>query len=336
MRRPWTRLRPSRFLLATVGVCGALALVSNACGSHPQPTQPSPVATATITTNSSPTPTPSDNETVAPPAPVLPAPVSIEHVLVGAGDIADCTRAGPRLTADLLDRLDGTIFTAGDNVYMNGTPSEFADCYGPSWGRHRARTRPAPGNHDYGTPDASGYFQYFGAAAGPPGLGYYSYDLGAWHIVSLNTNTAIHPGSAQLTWLQADLASHATRCSLAYFHHPLFSSGQNGGDSRQRDLWRVLHAHGVDVIVSAHDHVYERFAPQDAEGRFDPVRGVRQFTVGTGGGKPYGFPNLERNSEVRGSVWGVIRFALRAGDYAWEFIAVDGETFKDSGQEHCH
>ncbi|MGE3840420.1 MAG: metallophosphoesterase [Vicinamibacterales bacterium] len=334
MRRPWTRL-PSRLVLTTLGLWAGLSLVSNACDSHPQPTQPGPVTSPPVATNAPQTPAPSDNETVAP-TPTPPAPISIEEILVGAGDIADCTRSGPGLTANLLDRLAGTIFTAGDNVYMNGTPSEFADCYGPSWGRHRARTRPAPGNHDYGTPDASGYFQYFGPAAGPPGQGYYSYDLGAWHIVSLNTNVAIHPGSAQISWLQTDLTSHATRCSLAYFHHPLFSSGQNGSDSRQRDVWRVLHAHGVDVIVSAHDHVYERFAPQDADGRFDPVRGVRQFTVGTGGGKLYGFPNLERNSEVRGSVWGVIRFALRAGDYSWEFIAVDGETFKDSGQESCH
>lgn len=338
MGRPWMRLRPYRLWLSAVALVGGFPLLTNACGDSPTPSQPTVVMTEPASDGTSapqpPRPQPPADSETAPPAP--PPSGGGERILVGAGDIADCSRPGASKTADLLDRLDGAVFTAGDNAYMNGTASEFANCYGPTWGRHRARTRPSPGNHDYGTPDAAGYFGYFGESAGPAGRGYYSYDLGSWHIVSLNTNIAVSAGSEQVSWLKADLASHPSRCSLAYYHHPLFSSGQNGGESRQRDLWRVLHAYGVDVIVSGHDHVYERFSPQDADGRLDAAGGIRQFTVGTGGGQPYGFRTIERNSEVRGSTWGVIRLALRASEYSWEFIPVAGESFQDSGRDVCH
>jgi hypothetical protein len=269
----------------------------------------------------------------SPPGPSDPT-LPVDYTLVGAGDIGECGRVGAERTAALLDQIDGVVFTTGDHAYMNGTADEFARCYHPTWGRHRARTRPSPGNHDYGTPGAAGYFAYFGAAAAPP-HGYYSFDLGPWHVVSLNTNVPVHAGSAQWSWLRADLTVHRTRCAMAYFHEPLFSSSDNGGSARQRDLWHVLHEFGVDIVVNGHDHVYERFAPQDPDGRPDPARGIRQFTVGTGGAKLYGFPRVQRNSEVRGSAWGVLRLTLRADEYAWEFVPAAGESFRDAGREAC-
>jgi hypothetical protein len=267
--------------------------------------------------------------------PTIPGPPAVDAVLVGAGDIAECGGRGAQLTAALLDGLDGTVFTAGDNAYMSGTPDEFRNCYAPTWGRHLARTRPSPGNHDYGYNEGAGYFGFFGGAAAPEAPGFYSFELGAWHVVSLNTNIPVGSGSAQVSWLRRDLASSQARCALAIFHEPLFSSSENGGTSRSRELWRALYDGHVDVVVNGHDHVYERFAPQDPDGRYDAARGIRQFTVGTGGGRLYGFPRVERNSEVRGSAWGVARFTLRERDYSWEFLPVPGESFRDTGTDDC-
>jgi 3',5'-cyclic AMP phosphodiesterase CpdA len=254
---------------------------------------------------------------------------------MGAGDIGECGRAGAEKTAALLDQYDGMIFTAGDNAYMNGTAEEYRNCYNPHWGRHRARTFPSPGNHEYGQPGPAGYFGYYGAVAAPSAPGFYSVNLGAWHIVSLNTSIPVDANSAQIQWLRADLTANKTACAAAIFHHPLFSSGDNGGSARIRDIWRVLHAFAVDVVISGHDHVYERFAPQDADGKLDIARGVRQFTAGTGGAKLYGFPRVEPNSEVRGAAWGILRLALKSTDYAWEFIPVAGQAFRDSGTGTC-
>ena len=259
----------------------------------------------------------------------------MEYFLTGAGDIGECGRDGARRTGLLLDQLDGALFTTGDHAYMTGKPDEFRNCYDPYWGRHKVRTHPSAGNHDYGMAGAAGYFEYFGGLAEGPN-GYYSYKIGNWHIVALNTNLPVDRGSAQVAWLRADLAAANAKCSMAYFHHPLVSSGENGGSSRQRDLWRTLYEFGVDVVVNGHDHVYERFAPIDPDERLDTARGIRQFTVGTGGAKLYGFPRVERNSEVRGSAWGVIRFGLRESGYSWEFIPVAGESFHDSGTDVCH
>jgi len=175
------------------------------------------------------------------PAHMQPLPV----VLVGAGDIAACGSSGDEATTALLDAIDGTVFTLGDNVYDSGTRREFAECYDPTWGRHKGRTRPAAGNHDYGTARASGYFGYFGEAAGDPSTGYYSYDLGAWHIVVINSNCepvgGCQAGSPQEAWLRADLAAHPVDCILAYWHHPRFSSGPHGGTDEMRAIWRALY-----------------------------------------------------------------------------------------------
>jgi hypothetical protein len=258
-------------------------------------------------------------------------------VLVGAGDIADCGDNADAGTAALLDTIPGTIFTAGDNAYSSGTAAQFARCYDPTWGRHKARTRPAPGNHDYRTADGGPYYRYFGATAGPAGRGYYSYDLGGWHIISLNSNVPMSAGSAQERWLRADLAAHPATCTLAYWHHPLFSSSDHGNTPGARPLWQALYDAGADVAIAGHDHVYERFAPQTPAGAPDPARGIREFVVGTGGADLYQFPTLQRNSEVRNNTThGVLKLTLRPTGYDWEFVPAAGGTFRDSGSGTCH
>jgi hypothetical protein len=259
-------------------------------------------------------------------------------VLVGAGDIADCASPGDEATAALLDSVPGTVFTTGDNAYRRGTAQEFARCYGPSWGRHRARTRPAPGNHDLRRARGAAYFAYFGALAGPAGRGYYSYDLGAWHVISLNSNGDMRPDSPQERWLRADLAATHARCVLAYWHHPRFSSGtKHGSDPRSGPLWRALYDAGAEVVLGGHEHSYERFAPQTPEGALDTSRGIREFVVGTGGADHYSLRAPIANSEARdAATWGVLKLTLLPGAYRWAFIPVAGRTFADSGSGRCH
>jgi calcineurin-like phosphoesterase family protein len=265
-----------------------------------------------------------------------PPPPGPGEVFVGAGDIGWCGLEGSRLTAALLDGIPGTVFTAGDNAYPLGSRDDYARCYEPSWGRHKSRTRPTPGNHDYETPDAAGYFEYFGASAGPTGVGYYSYPLGSWRVYALNSEISAFPGSPQLEWLRAELASHHSFCALAYFHTPVFGSGTNGSNPHMQAAWREMYAAGLDVIVSAHNHGYERFAPQDPDGRRDSARGIRQFVVGTGGAPLTGFPFSRPNSEVTASAWGVLKLTLRPDRYDWEFVPAPTSSFSDFGSESCH
>ena len=265
-----------------------------------------------------------------------------DPVLVGAGDIASCSNDNDEATAALLDDIDGTVFTTGDNVYTNGTDAEFAECYDPTWGRHKARTMPSVGNHEYGTAGAAGYFNYFGAAAGTPGEGWYSYDMGAWHVVVLNSSCSqvggCGAGSPQEQWLRADLAASAARCTVAYWHHPRFSSASvHGSNSAYEPFWQALYDHGADLVLAGHDHVYERFAPQTPSGEADDEFGIRQITVGTGGRSHYAFDAAMPNSEVRnGSTYGVLRLTLHDGAYDWQFVPVAGATFTDSGSGACH
>ena len=262
-------------------------------------------------------------------------------LLVGAGDIASCTSTDDEATAILLDRIDGTVFTMGDNAYDAGTDAEFEECYEPSWGRHKARTYPSPGNHEYYTADASGYFNYFGAAAGDPGRGYYGYDLGEWHLVALNSMCENVGGceedSPMIRWLKEDLAANSKTCTLAYWHHPLFSSGYHGSQAKMKPTWVALYAADVEMVVNGHDHDYERFAPQDPNGVPDPERGIREFVVGTGGINLTPFETIEPNSEFRdASTLGVLKLTLRSSSYVWEFISVSDETSTDSGSGNCH
>ncbi|MBV9453859.1 MAG: metallophosphoesterase [Rubrobacter sp.] len=274
-------------------------------------------------------------------------PPSNAETLVGAGDIADCVHAegagstNGEATARLLDRITGTVFAAGDEAYESGTDTEFKGCYEPTWGRHKARTYPAPGNHEYYTANASGYFNYFGAAAGDSSKGYYSYNLGEWHIVVLNSMCENVGGcgddSPMLEWLKEDLAANSKTCTLAYWHHPFFSSGTHGNDARMEPTWEALYAANVDIVVNGHDHDYERFAPQDPNGTADSERGIREFVVGTGGANLRPFEEIKPNSEVRNAdTFGVLKLTLYPARYDWQFVPVEGKTFTDSGSGRCH
>ncbi|HZI45234.1 MAG TPA: PKD domain-containing protein, partial [Ilumatobacter sp.] len=232
-----------------------------------------------------------------------------------------------------------TVVLAGDNVYEDGSAADFANCYEPSWGRHKVRTRPAAGNHEYETPNAAGYFDYFGAAAGDPTKGYYSYDDGAWHVVVLNSNIPVIAGSPQEQWLRADLAASAKACQMAVWHHPRFttSAGRNT-DGPLKALWDALYAAGADLIINGHDHNYQRFAPQTPAGVRDDAHGIRQITVGTGGASLAGnFGTQASNVEVRnGATYGVLQLILRGDGYDWTFVPVAGQTFTDQGTGTCH
>lgn len=323
---PPETVRPTSGMSATAAVSTSVATTPALAQSIASPTAPATFS-PTLTTRFQPTALATSPPTAIPQA---------DAVLVGAGDIADCDSGGAEATARLLDRIDGTVFTMGDNAYPSGTSDQYRRCYDPTWGRHKARTRPAPGNHDYGTANAAAYFAYFGENAGPADRGYYSYTLGAWHIVSLNSQIAADPDSDQARWLQADLAANSARCTLAYWHTAVFSSGAvHGNNNSMQPIWDILASAGADVIVTAHEHIYERFAAQTSSGKADP-NGIRQFVVGTGGASQYALGEIQPNSEVRNNdAFGVLKLTLRATGYAWEFVPVEGEQFRDSGSAEC-
>ena len=290
--------------------------------------------------------------------PRLQAPTEHDAVsgvrVAAAGDIA-CDPASPqygnglgsglecrqRATSDLLvGAAHEAVFVLGDIQYELGAGAAFDASYDATWGRVKSSTRPVPGNHEYGTAGAAGYFEYFGTAAGDPAKGYYSFEIGEWHIVALNSNCAevggCDAGSAQERWLRADLATHAARCTLAYWHHPRYSSGMHGSDRAYRAFWQALYDEGADVVLVGHDHDYERFAPQDATGRRDDERGIRQFVVGTGGRSMRRFSRVEPNSEARdASSFGILELVLGAAAYEWRFRAAVG-SFADAGSARCH
>lgn len=250
-------------------------------------------------------------------------------VLVGAGDIANCSTTTDEATARLLDGTAGTVFTAGDNVYADGTAAQFRDCYGPTWGRHRARTRPSPGNHDYHVSGASGYYDYFGAAAGPGRVGYYAYDVGAWRVYSLNSEVV---SPTQVEWLRADLAANPSSCVAAYWHQPRWATeypnGSHGANPASEPLWDALADAGAEIVVNGHSHHYERLAP---------IRGITEVVVGTGGTGLNGFGSPIAESRVRNSVaHGVLKLSLAPGSYSARFIPIAGQTFTDSFNGTCH
>jgi hypothetical protein len=266
-----------------------------------------------------------------------------DPVLVGAGDIADCADiSGAEATAKLLDAIPGTVFTAGDNAYEEGTAEQFAKCYDPTWGRHKVRTRPSVGNHEFHSGGATPYFNYFGTVAGDPKKGFYSYELGTWHIIVLNSECleigGCQSGSVEEQWLSADLRQHPSVCTLAYWHKPLFSSGaKHGNDPEIKPFWSDLYAARVAVVINGHDHDYERFAPQDPDGKADGSHGIREFVVGTGGKNHRPFAVPKANSELRNAdTFGVLKLVLRPNGYDWQFIPEPGKSFTDSGSDQCH
>lgn len=267
-----------------------------------------------------------------------------DPVFVGAGDIASCDDlSGAYATAKLIEQIPGTVFAVGDLAYPDGSDENFTNCYGPTWGRFKDRTRPAPGNHEYRMGGASGYIHYWGTVAGDPKKEYYSYDLGQWHIIALNSECAQAGGcdanSEQGKWLTKDLAEHPAGCTLAYFHRPLFSSGlAHGADPELKPLWETLYHAGADVVINGHDHDYERFTPQDPNGKADPDHGIREFVVGSGGKNTHRvFGLTQANSEARNAdTYGVLKLTLHPTSYDWEFIPQEGKTFTDKGTGQCH
>jgi len=230
------------------------------------------------------------------------------------------------------------VFTAGDNAYDSGTLTEYNNYYNPNWGRHKARTKPSPGNHEYNTSGATGYFDYFGSLAGPYGRGYYSYDLGSWHVVSLDSEISMAVGSAQEQWLRTDLAASTKPCTLAYWHKPLFTSGSNHApETATRPLFQALYDYNAEVVVNGHNHQYERFAPQNPTGGADSTRGIREFVAGMGGASHYSFGTIQPNSQARNSdTYGVLKFTLHNNSYDWQFVPEAGKTYTDSGTTTCH
>lgn len=264
-----------------------------------------------------------------------------------AGDIADCRRLSAedsgaaktaRLIADALEEeRDAAVLALGDNTYPIGLLQEFTDCYGPTWGQFKKRTHPTPGNHEYYSPEAAGYYRYFGAAAGTARRGYYSKRIGAWHVLSLNSNLNPELHAEQIAWLKKDLADNGRACTLAFWHHPRHSSGGHGSSMRMDDAWRILAEHGADVVLAAHDHQYERFAPLSADGEPDPARGMRSFVVGTGGARltPLRFPR-PHSEAVDNTSLGVLKLNLKPTGYEWEFLPVEKDGFSERGAARCN
>jgi hypothetical protein len=260
-----------------------------------------------------------------------PSPGPQTFVIAGAGDIA--TRRGDAgETAALLDQIDpDVVFTTGDHAYPDGAPSEFEDYYHPTWGRFRARTRPTPGNHDYHTEGASGYFGYFGSRAPGP---YYSYNLGTWHLVALNSEISMEEGSPQHAWLKRDLAASKAVCTLAYWHKPRYSAGRYEDITSTTPLWRLLYADRAELVLNGHDHTYQRYRPMDPNGQTDTARGIREIVVGTGGAGLYALRSDSRREAAQARSHGVLQVTLRPDGYDWTFHPVSG-SFRDSGSASC-
>jgi hypothetical protein len=262
------------------------------------------------------------------------------EIFIGAGDVAFCDSNGDELTGRILDRFPGTIFLLGDASNDSGRAEEYANCFDPAWGRFKPRMRPAIGNHDYITDNGKNFFAYFGAIAGPPGLGYYSYDLGAWHIIVLNSECGASDcatGSTQEKWLRKDLAAHRKRCTLAYWHAPPFSSGTDADEPRTLPLFKDLDAADVDVLLTGHQHHYERFIAQDADEDPEPEQGIREFIVGTGGvwTDPVRVPPLLNSQVLFTDTFGVLKMQLFPDWYTWQFIPVPGKPDSDWGSDIC-
>ena len=269
--------------------------------------------------------------------PPRPAPTDAA-VLVGAGDIGDCGTEADEATARRVEAVEGTVFAAGDTAYDHGTLDEFLRCYEPTWGRFLARTLPVVGTHEYETPEAAGYFAYFGPRAGVPGEGWYTAKVGSWRVYVLNSTcdaVACDAGSRQMQWLEGELRENVALCSLAIWHHPIVSSAQRATRPEMRVAWAALAAANTDLVINAHEHFYERFAPLGADATPDPS-GMRLFIVGTGGRLLSPFGDVEPGSEVRdSSSYGVAAFDLGDGFYRWEFLPAAGGTFTDRGEGTC-
>ncbi len=309
---------------------------------------PTPTATSTPTT----TPTSTSTSTSTPTASGTP---SGDPVIAAAGDIAcdptstnfngglgDATHCQEKATSDLLvGRQLTAVLALGDTQYDSGTLEQYQASYDPTWGRVKSITLPDPGNHEYRTAGATGYYDYFGSAAGDPTKGYYSVDVGTWHIIALNGECdqigGCNSGSPEDQWLQSDLASHSNMCTLAMLHEPEYDSGPNASTTTYLTFWQDLYNAGADVILDGHSHLYERFAPQSPSGALDTAYGITQFTVGTGGDSLDHFHTIRPNSLARNDTdFGVLLLTLHPTSYDWQFVPIAGGTYSDSGTANCH
>jgi hypothetical protein len=308
------------------GVLLCAALWASACNvaRSQNPVAPDPVADARAGGSS-------------PINPSGPSPVigSGTAVLVGAGDVGWCGSSGVAQTARIIDNIQGQVILPGDLAYMRASADDYRRCFDPEWGRFRSRWRPVPGNHEYENPGAQAYFNYFGGAAGPPGLGYYAFRAATWHVLMMNSNVPMTTGSAQYDWAERELRNNRTRCTAAVWHHPLASSGPNGLNGHVRDVWHLLQQHGAEIVVSGHDHFYERFAPQDHDYRYTPA-GIRQFVVGTGGAPVYRPVTRAPNTEAIVQAHGVLKLTLAPTTFEWEFIEASTGRTIDRGADNCH
>jgi hypothetical protein len=252
-------------------------------------------------------------------------------VMVGAGDISSCSQSNDTNTAKLLGSISGTVFALGDNAYESGTSTEYTNCYKPTWGLYKSRTKPVPGNHDYQTSGASGYFNYFGVPK------YYAYNLGDWRIYALNSEIDTSATSAQATWLKNDLANNPKQCVMAYWHRPRWSSGKtHGSDSKTQPLWAILYDAKAELVVTGHEHNYERFAPMNKSGTTVST-GLQEIVAGTGGESHYAFGTILSASRARNATtYGVLKLTLKTGGYDWKFVPVAGQSYTDSGSITCH
>ena len=309
------------------------AISSAWCSGSPSSPTPTAAIITVAATPGAPIEVPVSDSPVVPTAPLPPASGSTWVNVFG--DTGWCGSPAMPLLARLMTTLGGDLFLAGDLAYPNGTLAEFQRCFDPDFGRFRSRFWAAPGNHDYMTAGAGGYFGYFGDRAGPGRRGYYSVRSSTWQVLMLNSNIPLGRNSPQFEWTRQEIVANPTRCTMAVWHHPFDSSGPNGPNPNQRDLWDLLHGLGVDVVVSGHDHMYERHAPQDANGRSDPAKGIRLFIAGTGGAPPYARARAVARSELLLSTHGVLRLKLEPALYEWEFQDVNGVVL-DRGLNVCH
>ena len=270
------------------------------------------------------------------------ATVALAPVIMGAGNISSCGSNNDLATAAIIQNNPAaSVFTLGDNVFPQGTADNYTNCYNPTWGQFLGRTHAVFGNHEYDLGNADAAFNYFGDHAGPKGLGYYSYELGNWHIIVLNDHGGASIDADQMTWLQSDLAADTKPCTLAMWHVPLFLSSNTAGwnvNPEHKPIWDVLYNAGVDVVLNGQQHNYERFAPMTPAGEVDTARGIREFSVGTGGESVDEFTVVHPHSEIHSpaAAFGVLKLTLKQNGYDWQFIPITGGTFTDSGSGSCH
>lgn len=315
--------------------CALASWWCNGSPSAPSATPPvSTVAAGPVTPSDTPASDPTPTTPTTPTAPGPPTESGSATISV-FGDTGWCGSPALAPIARLLANLGGPILLAGDLAYPNGALDDFRRCFHPGFGGLLSRIRTAPGNHEYVTPGADGYFTYFGDRAGPDRSGYHAFRIAAWKVLMLNSSVPIGRGSAQVEWVRQQLQDDPTRCALAVVHHPFDSSGPNGPSPWLRGLWELLHSLGADVVVAGHDHLYERFAPVDASQRSDPAKGIRQFTVGTGGAALSNRARAAANSELLISSYGLLRLRLEPALYEWEFLDTNGAVL-DRGLNICH